>query len=126
MLAERNPQAVYRRVDFDARVQTADPSQLVTLCYEQLIAALGSALFAQAKGDNRMKSEALTRAVSALTALHIGVSGEGGVSDALRHLYLAARKSVLDCVLSFKSETIMQIRQDFIEINQALSSARNG
>ena len=124
MLAERNPQAAYRRVDFDARVHGADPAELVTLCFEQFVAALGSALFAHEKGDNRMKSEALTRAVSAVTALHLGVSGEGGVADSLRQIYIAARRSVLDCVLVFDGEVIRRIRQDFAEIGQALSQAR--
>ncbi|MBU6266004.1 MAG: flagellar protein FliS [Sphingomonadales bacterium] len=124
MLAQRNPQAVYRRIEFDARVQGADQQQLVALCYEQLIGALGSAQFAYDKGDNKMKSESLTRAVSALTALHFGVTGEGGVADALRHLYISARKSVLDCVLAFDPGTIAHIRQDFMEISQALSQAR--
>jgi flagellar protein FliS len=125
MLAERNPQAVYRRIEFDARVQSADPSQLVNLCYEQVIAAVGSALFAHEKGDNRMKSEALTRAVSALTALHLGVSGEGSVADALRQLYVAARKSVLDCVLRFDAQVLGSIRQDFVEISQAMAQSRH-
>lgn len=124
MLAQRNPQAVYRRIDFDARVQGADQQQLVALCYEQLIGSLGSALFAEEKGDNRMKSESLTRAVSALTALHFGVSGESSVAGALRQLYTAARKSVLDCVLAFDTGTIQRIRQDFVEISQALSQAK--
>jgi len=124
MLANRNPGAVYRRVDFDARVSCADPAQLVTLCFEQLVSALGSALFAHDGGDNRMKSEALTRAVSALTALHLGVSGEGGVSDALRHIYIAARRSVLDSVLSFDPGRITNIRQDFIEIGQAMTQSQ--
>ncbi|MDE2405379.1 MAG: flagellar protein FliS [Sphingomonadales bacterium] len=124
MLAERNPQAVYRRVELDARVQGADPQQLLALCYEQLISALGSARFAHDKGDNRMKSEALTRAVSALTALHFGVTGEGGVADALRHLYTSARKSVLDSVLAFDADTLERIRGDFIDISRALTPTR--
>ena len=124
MLAQRNPQAVYRRIDFDARVQGADPQQLVALCYEQLVGALGTAQFAHDKGDNKMKSESLTRAVSALTALHFGVTGEGTVAEALRHLYVTARKSVLDCVLAFNPAIIAQIRQDFIEISHALAQAK--
>ena len=69
MLARHNPQDAYRRVDFDARVTGADPMQLVALCYEHLIAALGTALFAHERADNAAKSTALTRGVSALTAL---------------------------------------------------------
>jgi flagellin-specific chaperone FliS len=125
MLAQRNPQTAYRRVEFDARVTTADPRQLVELCYEQLISALGTALFAQARRDNCMKSEALTRAVSALTALQLGVSGEGSMTDALNHIYIAARRSVLDSVLQFDAATIGTIRQDFVEIAQALGASRH-
>jgi flagellin-specific chaperone FliS len=123
MLAQHNPQTVYRRIDFDARVSTSDPGELVELCYEQLISALGTALFAQEKNDNRLKSEALTRAVSALTALQLGVSGQGSVVDALHQIYDAARRSVLDSVLRFKPATIAAIRQDFIDIARALGAA---
>lgn len=123
MLAQHNPQTVYRRIDFDARVSTSDPGQLVQLCYEQLISALGTALFANDRNDNRMKSEALTRAVSALTALQLGVSGQGTVVDALHQFYDAARRSVLDSVLRFKPAIIATIRQDFIDVAQALGAA---
>ena len=43
MLMLRSPHEAYRKVDFDARVAGATPQQLVALCYEQLIAALGTA-----------------------------------------------------------------------------------
>ena len=121
MLTQRNPDTAYRRVDFDARVSSASPAELVKLCYEQLIAALGRALIAEGRADNRLKSEALTRAVSALNALQMGVIGEGEVADALHQIYTSARRSVLDCVLSFDAETIARIRQDFIEIAAALN-----
>ena len=121
MLAQRNPDTAYRRVDFDARVASASPSDLVKLCYEQLVSALGRALIAQDRGDNRMKSEALTRAVSALNALQMGVSGSGDMADALHQLYASARRAVLDSVLAFDAATIGRIRQDFIEISAALT-----
>jgi flagellin-specific chaperone FliS len=125
MLAQHNPQTVYRRIDFDARISTANPAQLVELCYEQLISALGTAIFANDKNDNRMKSEALTRAIAALTALQLGITGQGSVVDALHQFYDAARRSVLDSALRFKPETIAAIRQDFIDIARALSAAHH-
>lgn len=123
-MLQHNPQTVYRRIDFDARVSTSDPAQLVELCYEQLISALGTALFANEKNDNRMKSEALTRAVSALTALQLGISGQGTVVDALHQIYDAARRSVLDSALRFKPAIIIAIREDFVDIARALGSVR--
>ena len=122
MLARRNPEDTYRRVDFDARVSGADPMQLVALCYEHLIAALGTALYAHEHGDAMAKSAALTRSVAALTALHLGVSGESGVALALRQFYEAARRSLLDCVLAFDPPRVNQIRQDFIEIAATLAA----
>ncbi|MCB2058681.1 MAG: flagellar protein FliS, partial [Novosphingobium sp.] len=71
MHPRHSPQETYRRVDFDARVAGADPRQLVALCYEQLIAALGSAIYAATSGDNALKSASLTRALAALTALQL-------------------------------------------------------
>lgn len=123
MLAQRDPREAYRRVDFDARVSSATPAQLVALCYEQVVSALGSALAAAERGDNLLKSQSLTRAVSALTALHLGVTGNEGVAVALRQLYEGSRRRVLDNVLAFDARTVAAIRQDFIDISRAMNNA---
>ena len=120
MLALRNPTAAYRAIEFDARVDSATPHELVAMCYEQVISALGRALIAHDRGDNRMKSEALTRDVSALTALQMGVTGDGAMSDALHQLYTSARHTVLNGVVRFDTLMIARIRQDFVEIAAAL------
>lgn len=123
MLATRSPNEAYRRVDFDARVEGADPRHLVGLCYEQLISSLGSAIFAQERADNSLKSQALTRALSAITALTLGVTGEDAMAQALRHLYEATRRAVLDSAIHFDAATLGTIRQDFIEISRAMNAA---
>lgn len=121
MLAIRSPHEAYRRVDFDARVEGADPRHLVGLCYEQLISSLGSAIFADERRDNSLKSQALTRALSAITALQLGVSGEDATAQALRHLYEATRRAVLDSALQFDAGVLGTIRQDFLEIWRAMN-----
>lgn len=123
MLAQLSPSEAYRRVDFDARVAGADSRQLVALCYERLVSALGSALFAHDKSDNRAKSEALTRAISALTALQMGVVSGEGVAGALAQFYEAARRGVLDNVVDFDRDAISRIRTDVAEIAAALTQA---
>jgi flagellar protein FliS len=123
LLARHTPQDAYRKVDFDARVNGCAPMELVGLCYEQLIASLGSALFAHDRGDNDSKSKALTRALSALTALQLGVAGTEGVAAALRQFYQAARSALLDAVLTFDPVRIKQVRQDFLDIASALTTA---
>jgi len=121
MLMMRSPHEAYRKVDFDARVAGATPQQLVALCYEQLIAALGTAQFADEAGDNRLKSQSLTRALSALTALQLGVSPDAAIGPALLQLYDAARRTVLDSVLAFDSAALRTIRNDFIDISRAIT-----
>lgn len=123
MLALRNPAEAYRRIDFDARVEGADPRTLVMLCYESLVSSLGTALFAHDRGDNRAKSAALTRAVSALTALLLGIEGQEGISAHLRAFYEAARRRVLDNVIAFSPEQISEVREDIREIAAAMSAS---
>jgi len=123
MLTQRNPREAYRRVEFDARVSGASPQELVRLCYEQVILSLGGALLAADRKDNLMKSRALTRAMSALTALQVGVTGNDSMAQALTHIYTAARRAVLDSVLTFDAATIQKVRQDFIEIAESMSRA---
>ncbi len=123
MLAMRNPDEAYRRVDFDARVKGADPRQLVALCYERAGAALSAALFADAAGNNQTKSQALTRALSAITALQLGIAGQDGVAAALRQFFGAVRQRLLDCALAFDAEEIAAIRRDLADIAAALTRA---
>lgn len=124
MLMQTSPQEAYRRVDFDARVSGAGPAELVHLCYEHLVSALGTAVHADRNGDNCLKSRSMTRALTAITALQMGVAGgdgpNGGMAAALGQLYEGARRTVLDNALAFDADAISTLRADFAEIGQAL------
>ena len=122
MLALRNPREAYRRVDLDARIEGASPSQLVRLCFDQAEMSLAGALFAHRCGDNQGKSQAITKALAALTALQMGVNGEAGVAGALRQFYGATRRTLLDCAVDCDEGTVAAIRQDLTEIASALAS----
>ncbi|MFY7838278.1 MAG: flagellar export chaperone FliS [Novosphingobium sp.] len=121
MLHRRHdPSEAYRRVDFDARVRGADSRQLVDLCLEHVVGSIGRALHAQERSDNSAKSAALTRAVSALTALQMGVDMANPTAPALVQLYQSARNAILDCVTRFDATKLKIIRQDFTEIREAM------
>lgn len=121
MLHHRNdPSEAYRRVDFDARVRGADSRQLVDLCLEQVVGSIGRALHAQERSDNSAKSAALTRAISALTALQMGIDMSNPTGQALAHMYQSARNAILDCVSRFDAPQLRTIRQDFTEIREAM------
>ena len=122
MIALKSPHEAYTRVDFDARVSGADARELLALCYEQVVTGIGTALFAADRGDNALKSRSLTRALSAVTALQLGVSGDGGVADALRHFYDAARRALLDSAIRFDPDTLRSLRQDVQDIASAVTN----
>lgn len=124
MLAFTDPREAYRRSEIDARVEGgADPADLVRLCYEQAISGLGLAIIAHERKDPAARSKALTRALSALTALDMGVDRSAPLADALLQLYGAARKAILDSVVLFDAEMLGQVRQDFIDIAKAVQNA---
>lgn len=120
MLFQQSPHEAYRRVDFDARVNGAKPAELVQVCYEHLVSALGTAIHAHQNGDNGLKSRSMTRALTAITALQMGVSSEHEMASALNQFYTAARRSILDSAVSFDSGQLATMRKDFIEIGQAM------
>ena len=123
MLASTDPHEAYRRSSIDARVQGGDSAALVQLCLEQAIAGLGSALFAQERGDASLRSKALTRTLTAITALEMGVDRKAPLAQALLQIYGAARQAVLASVTDFKGELLASVRSDFVEIEAALRSA---
>lgn len=124
MLACTDPREAYRRSEIDARIEGgAAPADLVRLCYEQVIGGLGLAIIANERKDPAARSKALTRALSAVTALDMGVDRSAPLADALLQLYGAARKAILDCAVSFDTELLGQVRQDFVEVARALESA---
>ena len=121
MLAFTDPREAYRRSEIDARVQGgADPADLVRLCLEQVIGGLGLAIIAHERRDPAARSKALTRALSAVTALDIGVDRSAPLAEALLSLYGATRKAILDSVLAFDPDLLDRVRQDFVEIAGAL------
>lgn len=124
MHALRSPHEAYRRVEFDARVAGANPRQLVLVCYDQLTAALGRALHGAKAGDNRLKSEALTRALAAIAALQMGIDPAAPIASALTQFLGAARRALLDCVLDFKPELVEQLQKDFSEIRNSLENSQ--
>lgn len=123
MHAPRNPGQAYRRVEFDARVVGADPRELVLVCYDQLAGALGRALTAAASGNNLAKSEALTRALSAIAALQLGIDPAAPLAAALGQFYAGARRVLLDAVLDFDPAELGQLGKDVSEIRHALASS---
>ncbi len=123
MLALTDPHEAYRRSALDARVHGGDTAALVTLCLEHAVGGLSLALFAEARGDTAQRSKALTKALTAITALEMGVDRGAPLAQALLQVYGAARKAVLDSVVRFNPVALATARSDLTEIKGALHGA---
>jgi flagellar protein FliS len=119
MLACNDPYDAYQRVEFDAWVRGASPQELVQICFDQLIIALTTATLANERGDARLKSRAMTRAVTALIALEMGIDRRHEMADVLSEFYGAARKSILASSVNFDREVLSNICDDFSELREA-------
>ena len=120
MLALRNPHEAYRRVEFDARIASARPEQLVVLCYKELGMSLGSAVRAHERCDNQRRSEGLTRARAALTALQLGIDNGAAAASALQAFYAGLRRTVLGCVPQFDPALLLAAKRDVEDVAAAL------
>jgi flagellin-specific chaperone FliS len=118
-----NPADAYARVAFDARVAGGNPRELVLVCYEQLSHALARAQAAYAGADNRAKSEALTRALTAIAALQMGIDPAAAMAAALDQFYAGARRVLLDNVIAYDPAAISTLASDVFEVSRALGSA---
>ena len=114
------PRAAYRRVAVDARIRGASQTELVALCFEQVVAELGGAIHAHNSNDPARRSEGLTRAHAALTALEMGLDRRQPISAAMLQLYGAARERILRSVTAFDAAALQLVRTDFREIGAAL------
>jgi len=124
MLMQRdNPEAAYRRISIDARIQSGRANEMVGICYEQVVSELGRAIRAHAAADPMRRSDALTRAHAAVMALEMGLDRTNPLAQALEHLFAAARETILSSVTGFDSSALAEVRDDFAEIGAAMLAA---
>lgn len=124
MLARTQPADAYREANFDARLMGGSRDDLVIFCIEDLIANLGALEIAEARSDRSARSKALTRCVTVLTALELGIDREAALATSLLQFYGAAKVSLLDSVRETDLGNVAAMKQDFRDIAQAMQAAR--
>ncbi len=122
----RNPDATYRQIDIVGRTGEADPHQLVTLLYDELVRALRAAAVATVAGNRAVKSDKTTRAMAILFALEAGLDFErgGSLSVTLSNLYRGARRTIIDASLGTDPAPFTDVAQNLGEIADAWRSVR--
>ncbi|WP_454598490.1 flagellar protein FliS [Qipengyuania sp. SM2507] len=124
MLARSQPADAYREANFDARLMGGSRDDLVIFCIEDLIANLGALEIAEARGDRAARSKAITRCVTALTALELGIDRDAAMAANLLQFYGAAKVSLLDSVRETDLANIAAMKQDFREIATAMQATK--
>jgi flagellar protein FliS len=121
-LALTDPNEAYRISEIDARLDGAKAEDLVTFCLGQVVQGIGACISAHERVAYAARSKSLTRALTALTALEMGVDRDAPLAGALLQVYGAARRTLLDCALSFDPQALAAVRSDFVDILTALSA----
>jgi len=122
MLARTKPRDAYREADFDARLMGSSRENLVLFCIEDFIQTLGALEFAETRGDRAARSRSLTRAITALTALELGVDRTAPMADSLLHFYGGAKLLLLDSIREIDLSRIAELRQDFRDVAVAFAA----
>ena len=122
----RDPAQTYRSVDVAGRTTGADSGALVQLLYEELVAALRAAAWANEAERHAIKSERVTRATAILFALEAGLDYDKGgeLSVTLAKLYGGARRQVVDASIGRDPAPFRDIADTLAGIAQAWRSAR--
>lgn len=123
MLAISDPRAAYLQSDFDARLKGSRPQDIVLFCLGEVVASLGAVILAEERRDPAARSKALTRGVTALTALEIGVDRDAPIAESLLQFFGSAKSVLLDSVRRIDVEKIETLRADVVEIRNALAMA---
>ncbi len=96
---------------------------LVLICMDDLIENLGVLQIVESRNDRAARSRALTRCVTALTALELGVDREAELAESLLQFYGAAKSLLLDSIRECEIEKIAQLRSDMQEIAAAFRAS---
>lgn len=123
MLAATNPALAYRRSHFEARLLAASPQDMVLMCLDDLLTNLVRFEHADLREDREARSDALTRCITSLTALEMGVDLSAPLGAALVQFYTGSKKALLGMLVSADMTQLRAIKADFQDIRQSFAAA---
>jgi len=123
MLAVSDPGLAYRRSSFEARLLAASPQDMVIMCLDDLLTNLVRFEQADLRDDREARSSALTRCITSLTALEMGVDRAAPLGETLLQFYAAGKSALLGMVVSVEVRRLRAIKSDFEEIRSSFRKA---
>ncbi|KZY23328.1 hypothetical protein A3726_28030, partial [Erythrobacter sp. HI0037] len=91
---------------------------------DDLIENLGVLEIVEQRDDRAARSRTLTRCVTALTALEMGIDREAELASSLAQFYGAAKNLMLDSIRALDLGKVRQLRDDLREIAFAFRAAK--
>lgn len=123
MLAAYDPGIAYRRSSFEARLLAATPQDMVIMCLDDFLANLVRFEQADLRDDREARSTALTRCITSLTALEMGVDRTAPLGQPLLEFYAAGKSALLGMVVSIEVGPLRAIKADFEDIRRSFRAA---
>lgn len=123
MLAASNPSLAYRKSNFEARLLAATPGDMVLMCLEDFLGNLVRFEQSDLRDDREARSRALTRCITSLTALEMGVDRSAPLGRSLLQVYAAAKTALLAMVVVIDVGVLRRIKTDFAEIRDTFRGA---
>lgn len=117
----RMAQRAYREAQFDARLLGSSREELVVFCLDEVVHALTMLDLAEQRGDPARRSSALTRAVTALTVLELGVERSAPLAASLLQLYGGAKMELLGFIRAADRGATARLRRDFADLAAAFA-----
>ncbi len=107
----RDPRETYRQVDLASRTGGANPHQLITILYEDLLRELRLGAIAIDTKDHANKSARLTKAVALLFALEAGLDFDkgGSVAETLSRFYRGCRDAVMRATVENDAALVREV-----------------
>ena len=123
MLAARDPSLAYRRSSVEARLLAASPQDMVIMCLEDFLTNLVRFEQADLRDDREARSSALTRCITSLTALEMGVDRSAPLGEVLLQFYAAGKSALLGMVVSVDVGRLRAIKTDFEDVRASFRAA---
>jgi flagellar protein FliS len=111
----------YAAVETDARVEGANPHQLIRILFDELLLSLDASAHALRAGDRAKTVDKQTRALTILHALETSLdfTRGGDVAVSLAVIYREARKGIVESTASNDAEPMEKGRAYIAEIADA-------
>ncbi|MDF1833942.1 MAG: flagellar protein FliS [Alteraurantiacibacter sp. bin_em_oilr2.035] len=120
MLKRTDPAAAYKRVDFESLISGCDAQGLVRVCFDDAVAALERALWADAHDRPDIRRKALERAQMGLLTLLSGLDTSQPVSKSLDVFYRSLLARVTNAQKHFNRTAVEMTRDDLKDIAASL------